>query len=59
MVREACVTLSYLCVVLGADFAPRAEHVLPTLIAILPNSAKVMSTSAEICIKFIFKVSLT
>jgi hypothetical protein len=55
--REACVSLSYLCVVLGQVIAPFAVSMLPPLFALLPNSAKVMATSAEICVKFIIKVS--
>lgn len=55
--REACVSLSYLCVVLGAVVAPFAASMLPQLFALLPNSAKVMATSAEICVQFIFKHS--
>lgn len=56
MVRETCVTLSYLCVVLGADFAHCAEQMMPSLIGLLPNSAKIMATSAQVCIQFIVKV---
>lgn len=55
--REACVTLSYLCVVLGQVIAPFAASMLPQLFALLPNSAKVMAISAEICVRFIVKVN--
>lgn len=55
--REACVSLSYLCVVLGQVAAPFAVLMLPHLFALLPNSAKVMATSAEVCLKFVIKVS--
>lgn len=53
--REACVTISYLCVVLGQVVAPFAMSMLPQLFALLPNSAKVMATSADVCVQFIIK----
>ena len=56
VVREACVTISCLAVTLGSDFASFSEFMLPTLMTLLPNSAKVMATSAEVCLKFILKV---
>lgn len=43
--------------VLGPVIAPFAISMLPPLFALLPNSAKVMAMSAEICVKFIIKVS--
>lgn len=55
--REACITISYLSTVLGSGFAHFAEAVIPQLIILLPNSAKVMASSAEVCVKFIMKVS--
>ena len=59
VVREACVTVSGLAATLGSDFAPFSELILPTLLTLLPNSAKVMATSAEVCLKFIIKVRMT
>lgn len=56
--REACVSLSYLCQVLGHVVAPFAISMLPELISLLPNSAKVMAMSAEVCVKFIIRVSV-
>ncbi|XP_068742214.1 CLIP-associating protein 1-like isoform X1 [Montipora capricornis] len=53
--REACVTLSYLSTVLRGQFDHTAEAVLPTLINVIPNSAKVISTSGHACICFIIK----
>ncbi|KAK2565032.1 CLIP-associating protein 1 [Acropora cervicornis] len=38
--REACVTLSYLSTMLKSKFDHTAEAVLPTLINLIPNSAK-------------------
>ena len=43
--------------VLKQVVAPFAMAMLPQLFALLPNSAKVMATSAEICVKYIVKVS--
>ena len=54
--KEACVSISYVCVLLGAEAATFAAAMLSQLIALLPNSAKVMSTSAEVCLQFIVKV---
>ncbi len=51
------MTLSYVCVMLKQVVAPFAMAMLPQLFALLPNSAKVMATSAEICVKYIIKVS--
>lgn len=55
--KEACISLSYVCVVLGQVVATFAASMLPQLLALLPNSAKVMSISAELCVKYIIKVS--
>ena len=52
------MTLSYLCVILGQVIAPFAASMLPQLFALLPNSAKVMATSAEVCVRFIIKVGV-
>ncbi|PFX27554.1 CLIP-associating protein 1-A [Stylophora pistillata] len=53
--REACVTLSYLSTVLKNQFDHTAEAVLPTLINLITNSAKIMATSGHACISFILK----
>ncbi|XP_067022824.1 CLIP-associating protein 1-like isoform X3 [Acropora muricata] len=53
--REACVTLSYLSTLLKSKFDHTAEAVLPTLINLIPNSAKIMATSGHACICFILK----
>jgi CLIP-associating protein 1/2 len=55
--REACVTLSYITTVFGVEFAGVAESMMSQLIPLLPNSAKIMATSASVCIKFIVKNS--
>ncbi|CAH3196192.1 unnamed protein product, partial [Porites evermanni] len=56
--REACVTLSYLSTLLKNQFDHTAEAILPALINLIPNSAKIMATSGHACIRFILKVSL-
>lgn len=58
VVREACVTLSFISTVCGLDFAPFAELVFPPLINLLSNSAKVMASSADVCLKMIIKVRI-
>ncbi len=56
VVRETCVTLSCLAVQLRGDMVPLAELLFPNLISLLPNSAKVMATSASVCIRIMIKV---
>ena len=56
VVREASVTLSCMCVHLGTELTQFVEQLLPQLIALLSNSAKVMSSSANLCVIFIIKV---
>ena len=56
VVREACVTLSCLVVHLRVELSAFAELMLPHLVALLPNSAKVMASSASVCTKIIIKV---
>ncbi|XP_033732928.1 CLIP-associating protein 1-like isoform X12 [Pecten maximus] len=55
IVREACVTLAYLSQQLGNRFDHFTETQLPNLIALIPNSAKVMASSGIICIRFIIQ----
>jgi len=42
---------------LGTKFDVLAESLMPSLIALLPNSARVMSSSAAVAITFIIAVS--
>ncbi|CAH1773836.1 unnamed protein product, partial [Owenia fusiformis] len=53
VVREACITLAYLAQQLGNKFDKFAEAVFPTLINLVPNSAKIMASSGTVCIRFI------
>ncbi|OQR67243.1 CLIP-associating protein 1-like, partial [Tropilaelaps mercedesae] len=55
IVREACITISYLCVQLNTKMDRFCETFLPPLILLLGATVKVMSTSAVVCIRFIVK----
>jgi CLIP-associating protein 1/2 len=59
LVREACVAISFGAVSIGMKFDRFATAVLPSLFQLLPNSAKIISSSGHICITFIVKVSST
>lgn len=55
VVREACITLGYLSSVLGTKFDHGAESIMPTLLNLVPNSAKVMATSGMAAIRIILR----
>ncbi|XP_041856690.1 CLIP-associating protein 1a isoform X22 [Melanotaenia boesemani] len=55
VVREACITLGHLSSVLGNKFDHGAESVMPTLLNLVPNSAKVMATSGGAAIRLILR----
>ncbi|XP_061580023.1 CLIP-associating protein 1a isoform X20 [Cololabis saira] len=55
VVREACITLGYLSSKLGNKFDHGAETVMPTLLNLVPNSAKVMATSGVATIRLILR----
>ncbi|XP_026000602.1 CLIP-associating protein 1a isoform X16 [Astatotilapia calliptera] len=55
VVREACITLGYLSSILGNKFDHAAESVMPTLLNLVPNSAKVMATSGMAVIRLILR----
>ncbi|XP_064397669.1 CLIP-associating protein 1-B-like [Halichondria panicea] len=57
VVREASITLSLMATLFTSEFSFFAELMLPQLIALLSNSAKVMASSAEVCLKMIVKYS--
>uniref|UniRef100_A0A668A7Q2 Cytoplasmic linker associated protein 1 n=1 Tax=Myripristis murdjan TaxID=586833 RepID=A0A668A7Q2_9TELE len=57
VVREACITLGHLSSVLGSRFDHAAEAIMPTLLSLVPNSAKVMATSGVAAIRLILRVS--
>ncbi|XP_016089744.1 CLIP-associating protein 1-like [Sinocyclocheilus grahami] len=56
VVREACITLGHLSSVLGNKFDHGAENIMPTLLNLVPNSAKVMATSGMAVIRLIIRV---
>ena len=58
VVREACITLSCLSFHLRVEMAQFAEAMLPNLIVLLPNSAKIMASSAAVCMKILIRVSI-
>uniref|UniRef100_A0A8C3AS91 Cytoplasmic linker associated protein 1a n=1 Tax=Cyclopterus lumpus TaxID=8103 RepID=A0A8C3AS91_CYCLU len=55
VVREACITLGHLSSILGNKFDHGAESIMPTLLNLVPNSAKVMATSGVATIRLILK----
>ncbi|XP_036447613.1 CLIP-associating protein 1a isoform X1 [Colossoma macropomum] len=55
VVREACITLGHLSSVLGNKFDHGAETIMPTLLNLVPNSAKVMATSGVAAIRLILR----
>ncbi|XP_053536921.1 CLIP-associating protein 1a isoform X10 [Ictalurus punctatus] len=55
VVREACITLGHLSSVFGNKFDHGAEAIMPTLLNLVPNSAKVMATSGMAAIRLILR----
>uniref|UniRef100_W5M252 Cytoplasmic linker associated protein 1 n=1 Tax=Lepisosteus oculatus TaxID=7918 RepID=W5M252_LEPOC len=55
VVREACITLGHLSSVLGNRFDHGAETIMPTLLNLVPNSAKIMATSGVAAIRLIMR----
>ncbi|XP_066921217.1 CLIP-associating protein 1-like isoform X3 [Clytia hemisphaerica] len=55
VVREVCVTISYMSSILRNKFDYLAENLFPQLIILIPNSVKVMSSSAHATIRLIIK----
>ncbi|XP_031414342.1 CLIP-associating protein 1-B isoform X12 [Clupea harengus] len=55
VVREACITLGHLSLLLGNRFDHCAEAVMPTLVSLVPNSAKIMATSGIAVIRIILR----
>ncbi|KAM9804815.1 LOW QUALITY PROTEIN: CLIP-associating protein 1a [Neosynchiropus ocellatus] len=55
VVREACITLGHLSSMLGNKFDHGAESVMPILLNLVPNSAKVMATSGMAAIRLILR----
>ncbi|KAM9835871.1 CLIP-associating protein 1-A-like [Aulostomus maculatus] len=55
VVREACITLGHLSSVLGSRFDHAAEAIMPILLNLVPNSAKIMATSGIAAIRLILR----
>ncbi|GLJ59406.1 hypothetical protein SUGI_1507300 [Cryptomeria japonica] len=55
VVRETCITIAFLSCRLQQKFARMAEILLPSLIKLIPNSAKIVSTSASVALRFIIQ----
>ena len=53
IVREACITLAYMSVRLTNRFERTAEGILPAMLNLIQNSAKVISTSGSVALKYI------
>lgn len=53
IVREACITLAYMSVRLTNRFERTAEGILPAMLNLIQNSAKVISTSGTVALKYI------
>lgn len=53
VVREACVTISYISLKLGLKCVRFCETLTPLLINLIANSTKIMSSSAAVSIRFI------
>lgn len=55
VVRETCITIAFLSCRLQQKFARMAEVLLTPLIKLIPNSAKIISTSALVALRFIIQ----
>ncbi|XP_052389599.1 CLIP-associating protein 2 isoform X13 [Carassius gibelio] len=55
VVREACITVAHLSTLLGNKFDHGAEAIVPVLFNLIPNCAKVMSTSGIAAIRIIIR----
>lgn len=55
VVREACITISYISLKLGLKSERIIELLLPNLINLIQNSVKIMSSSALVALRFIIQ----
>ncbi|VDK78129.1 unnamed protein product [Onchocerca ochengi] len=53
--REACVTIAFYCERLGLTMVNVIDALMPTLISLMQNSAKVMATSAQLALQYVVK----
>lgn len=57
VIREACITLAYMCKCLTTKLDSFLAYILSDLIMLVANSAKVISSSGTISMKFVIKYS--
>ncbi|XP_071041088.1 CLIP-associating protein 2 isoform X9 [Parasteatoda tepidariorum] len=55
VVREACISIAFLSQQIGSKLDHFSEALLPSLINLIPNSAKIMSTAGIVAIRFIIR----
>nr|CAD7393528.1 unnamed protein product [Timema cristinae] len=55
VVREACFTIAYLSEQLGNKLDHFAEYLLPSIIHLIQNSAKVMASAGLVTVRFIIR----
>ena len=55
VVRETCITIAFLSQRLGTKVERFCEGLLPSMFNLIPNSAKIMSTCAIVCIRFVIQ----
>ncbi|CAF3365569.1 unnamed protein product [Rotaria sp. Silwood1] len=53
IVREACITLAYMSIRLTNRFERTAEGIMPAMLTLIQNSAKVIATSGAVAMRFI------
>ncbi|CAF3454869.1 unnamed protein product [Rotaria socialis] len=53
IVREACITLAYMSVRFTNRFERTAEGVIPAMLVLIQNSAKVIATSGAVALRYI------
>lgn len=53
IVREACITLAYMSVRLTNRFERTAEGIIPAMINLIQNSARVIASSGSVGIRYI------
>ncbi|VDN57345.1 unnamed protein product [Dracunculus medinensis] len=53
--REGCVTVAFYCERLETRMVNLVDSLMPTLIGLLQNSAKVMATSGQVALKYIVR----
>ena len=53
IVREACITLAFMSLRFNNRFERTAESVIPALLNLIQNSAKVMATSGVVALHYI------